>query len=171
MCNPIKRKRYRGNRLFQVYAKVINQKEIIKNHFILKIFAPEIVQKALPGQFIMLSAWEQKDPLLRRPFTFNRLFPKEGSFEILYKKVGKGTEMMSYLKVGDQVSLLGPLGNGIKFTQNMKRIAVVSRGIGVAPMLAIVDNAKEKGIEVTLICLLLQKTYFLGKKKLKSKLN
>lgn len=56
--------------------------------------------------------------------------------------------MMSYLKVGDQVSLLGPLGNGIKFTQNMKRIAVVSRGIGVAPMLAIVDNAKEKGIEV-----------------------
>lgn len=134
--------------MLQVYAKVINQKEIIKNHFILKIFAPEIVQKAIPGQFIMLSAWKQRDPLLRRPFTFNRIFYPEGSFEILYKKVGKGTEIMSYLKAGDQVSLLGPLGNGIKFTQNIKRIAVVSRGIGVAPMLAIVDNAKEKGIEV-----------------------
>jgi len=134
--------------LIQVYAKVLNQTEIIKNHFILKIFSPEIVKEAIPGQFIMLSAWKQGDPFLRRPFTFNRIFYKEGSFELLYKKVGKGTEIMSYLKPNDQVSLLGPLGNGIKFTQNMKRIAIVSRGIGVAPMLAIVDSAKEKGIEV-----------------------
>ena len=110
--------------MIQVYAKVLDQTEIIKNYFILKIYAPEIVKEAIPGQFIMLSAWKQRDPLLRRPFTFNRFFSKEGSFELLYKKVGKGTEIMSNLKTSDQVSLLGPLGNGIKFTQNMKRIAL-----------------------------------------------
>jgi len=155
--------------LFQVYAKVINQKEIIKNHFILKIFAPEIVQKAIPGQFIMLSAWKQRDPLLRRPFTFNRFFSKEGSFEILYKKIGKGTEIMSHLKYGDQVNLLGPLGNGIKFSQGIKKIAIVCRGIGVAPMLSIVDKAKEKGIDIYAYLSATTKGSLLRKEEIKEK--
>jgi dihydroorotate dehydrogenase electron transfer subunit len=155
--------------LYQVDAKVINQAEVIENHFILKIFAPEIVKEAIPGQFIMLSAWSQRDPLLRRPFTFNRIFYPEGSFELLYKKVGKGTEIMSYLKPNDQVSLLGPLGNGIKFTQNMKKIAIVSRGIGVAPMLAIVDSAKEKGIEVYAYLSAATENLLLRKEEIKEK--
>lgn len=159
----------KGAKLIQVYAKVLNQTEIITNHFILKIFSPEIVKKAIPGQFVMLSAWKQKDPLLRRPFTFNRLFPKEGSFEILYKKVGKGTEIMSYLKAGDQVSLLGPLGNGIKFPQSTKKIAIVCRGIGVAPMLAIIDKAKEKGIDIYAYLSAATKDLLLVKKEIKQK--
>jgi len=159
----------KGDKLIQVYAKVLNQTEIIKNHFILKIFSPEIVKKAIPGQFVMLSAWKQGDPFLRRPFTFNHIFYKEGSFEILYKKVGKGTEIMSYLKAGDQVSLLGPLGNGIKFPKNIKRIAIVCRGIGVAPMLAIIDKAKEKGVDIYAYLSAATKDLLLVKKEIKQK--
>ena len=155
--------------MIQVYAKVLNQTEIIKNYFILKIYAPEIVKKAIPGQFVMLSAWEQRDPLLRRPFTFNRFFSTEGSFEILYKKIGKGTEIMSHLKTGDQLSLLGPLGNGIKFPKNIKRIAIVCRGIGVAPMLAIIDKAKEKGIDIYAYLSATTKDLLLRKEEIKEK--
>lgn len=155
--------------MIQVCAKALNQTEIIKNHFILKIFSPEIVKEAIPGQFVMLSAWKQWDPLLRRPFTFNRIFYKEGSFELLYKKVGKGTEIMSNLKAGDQVSLLGPLGNGIKFTKNIKRIAIVCRGIGVAPMLAIIDKAKEKGIDIYAYLSAATEDLLLVKKEIKRK--
>ena len=134
--------------MIQIYAKVLSQKEIIKDYYILKINSPEIVKEAIPAQFVMLSASEQGYPLLRRPFTFNRFSPQEGSFEILYKKVGKGTEIMSHLKDGDQVNLLGPLGNGIVLPQGIKSIAIVSRGIGVAAMLPIVDKAREKGIDI-----------------------
>lgn len=155
--------------MIQVCAKALNQTEIIKNHFILKIFSPEIVKEAIPGQFVMLSAWKQWDPLLRRPFTFNRIFYKEGSFELLYKKVGKGTEIMSNLKAGDQVSLLGPLGNGIKFPKNIKRIAIVCRGIGVAPMLAIIDKAKEKGIDIYAYLSAATEDLLLVKKEIKRK--
>ena len=153
--------------MIQAYAKILDQTEIIKNHFIIKIFSPEIVKKAIPGQFVMLSAWEQSDPLLRRPFTFNRIFCEEGSFELLYKKVGKGTEIMSNLKTGDQVNLLGPLGNGIKFPKNIKRIAIVCRGIGVAPMLAIIDEAKEKGIDIYAYISAATKDLLLVKNKIK----
>ncbi len=153
--------------MIQAYAKILDQTEIIKNHFIIKIFSPEIVKKAIPGQFVMLSAWEQSDPLLRRPFTFNRIFYEEGSFELLYKKVGKGTEIMSNLKTGDQVNLLGPLGNGIKFPKNIKRIAIVCRGIGVAPMLAIIDEAKEKGIDIYAYISAATKDLLLVKKEIK----
>ena len=155
--------------MIQVDAKVLNQTEIIKNYFILKIYAPEIVKKAIPGQFVMLSAWEQRDPLLRRPFTFNRFFSTEGSFEILYKKIGKGTEIMSHLKAGDQVSLLGPLGNGIKFPKNTKRIAIVCRGIGVAPMLAIIDKAQEKGIDIYAYLSATTKDLLLRKEEIREK--
>ncbi len=153
--------------MIQAYAKILDQTEIIKNHFIIKIFSPEIVKKAIPGQFVMLSAWEQSDPLLRRPFTFNRIFYEEGSFELLYKKVGKGTEIMSNLKTGDQVNLLGPLGNGIKFPKNIERIAIVCRGIGVAPMLAIIDEAKEKGIDIYAYISAATKDLLLVKKEIK----
>lgn len=129
-------------------GKVIYQKDVREDHYILKIKAPEITEKAIPAQFVMLSAWQGKDPFLRRPFTFNRFLRKEGCFELLYKKVGKGTEIMSHLREGDEVDLLGPLGNGITLEKGIQNIAIVSRGLGVAPMLPIIDQATENGINV-----------------------
>lgn len=102
---------------------------------------------AKPGQFVMLRSWETDDPLLPRPFSVYRIHDGDG-FEVLYKQVGKGTELMTHLKAGDEVHVLGPLGNGFPLAPDTKRIALVARGIGAAPLMALGEEASRRGVEV-----------------------
>jgi len=49
----------------------------------------------------------------------------QGGFEILYQITGKGTEIMSNLKEGDKVDILGPLGRGFWFPKGIKRLLLL----------------------------------------------
>lgn len=49
---------------------------------------------------------------------------------------GAGTEEFSHLKAGDEVDILGPLGNGFPIEEGKgKRVMLMGGGIGVPPML------------------------------------
>ncbi len=85
-----------------------------------------------PGQFYMLRGWNGLDPLLPRPISIANL--EEGNITFLYEVRGKGTHIISKLSIGNKLSVLGPLGNGFELNEN-KKIALVSGGIGIAPML------------------------------------
>jgi len=87
--------------------------------------------KGIPGQFYMLRGWNGLDPFLARPISIADL--QEGAITFLYEVRGRGTHIISQLKKGDKLSLLGPLGNGFDFKIE-GRIGLVSGGIGLAPM-------------------------------------
>lgn len=92
----------------------------------------------LPGQFFMLRAWD-KDPLLSRPISVHDY--EAGQLTFLYQVVGKGTEILSQLKSGDNVEIQGPYGNG--FPEINGDLCVVGGGIGVAPLHYLVKKYKE----------------------------
>lgn len=104
--------------------------------------------KGRPGQFVMARSWGAYDPLLPRPFSIHRFFEGRDGFELLIKIRGSGTECLASLNPGDSVKILGPLGNGFDIPAQARRIALVARGIGVAPMLALAEEAVGKGVEV-----------------------
>lgn len=83
------------------------------------------------GQFYMLRMGEM-GPFLSRPLSICDIDDKTITF--LYLVVGSGTKLMSELKKGDRMSLLGPLGHGFKI-EEYKKVAIVSGGIGIAPLL------------------------------------
>lgn len=95
--------------------------------------------KGKPGQFYMVRGWNGLDPLLPRPISISNLI--EGKITFLYEVRGRGTHIISKLKEGDKLRVLGPLGNGFDYGTN-KRIAIVSGGIGIAPMLYLAKNLK-----------------------------
>jgi dihydroorotate dehydrogenase electron transfer subunit len=98
--------------------------------------------QAQPGQFIMLGI-PGNQLLLRRPFSIHRLSAGEGGqFEIaiLYKIVGKGTTALSRLAPGDRLDLLGPLGQGFRTRDDYRRIYLAAGGIGVAPMVFLLEH-------------------------------
>ncbi len=130
-----------------VKGKVIKQFSLGNDYHKIKIYAPQIAKKAKAGQFVMLSMWETKDPFLKRPFSFHNIEPDLGTFDILYKEKGKGTQLMAKSKVGDLVELIGPLGNGFKIPEGINNIAIVARGIGIAPLLQLMLESKRMGIE------------------------
>lgn len=84
-----------------------------------------------PGQFYMVKGWNGLDPFLPRPISIADL--EEGNITFLYEVRGRGTHIISNLIEGNTLSVLGPLGNGFEYNTD-KKIALVSGGIGIAPM-------------------------------------
>ncbi|MEA3313271.1 MAG: dihydroorotate dehydrogenase electron transfer subunit [Caldisericota bacterium] len=129
-------------------GKIIEQVNLSNNYHKIKIKAPQIPQEAKPGQFVMLSKWKIKELFLKRPFSFYNIEPNLGTFDILYKNIGKGTQILAESKIGDLVELIGPLGNGFNIPENTRKVAVVARGIGVAPLIPLMLESKKRGIEI-----------------------
>ena len=97
---------------------------------------------ARPGQFVMLGTPGSR-LLLRRPFSIHRLkVDQTGPTEmaILYKIVGQGTAALAGLAEGSQVDVLGPLGQGFRVRDDHQRIFVAAGGIGVAPMVYLLEH-------------------------------
>lgn len=78
----------------------------------------------------------KRDVLLRRPFSFAKVDGKGGrtEVEILYCVLGPATLRMTTLDYGDEVSVIGPLGNGYSVPQGKKRAILVAGGMGAAPL-------------------------------------
>jgi dihydroorotate dehydrogenase electron transfer subunit len=80
-----------------------------------------------PGQFFMLEA---PGRLLPRPMSLCLAPPGELGF--LFEAVGPGTRALAALDRGDELRVLGPLGNG--FRLDVARPLLVGGGIGIAPL-------------------------------------
>ncbi|HIC90786.1 MAG TPA: dihydroorotate dehydrogenase electron transfer subunit [Syntrophaceae bacterium] len=133
--------------MFQVETEVVFNHQVGPSYYKIGLRAPEIVHSASPGQFVMVRVSSKLDPLLRRPFSIHRIAKKDSvSFEILYKVVGKGTEIMSSLRQGDGIDVMGPLGKGFSILPHPKDlpsqiIYLVSGGMGIAPLYALAESA------------------------------
>ncbi len=112
--------------------------------------AREVAVLARPGQFLMVRAAGQSlDPLLPRPLGVHEI--DSDLVKILIEPVGRGTISLAGMRVGDRLSVLGPLGNGFDLTGEGPAL-VVGGGIGAAPLAYLARALKERGREVR--CLL-----------------
>lgn len=107
------------------------------------------------GQFYMVKGWDGLDPLLPRPISIADI--DKGKLTLLYEVRGRGTDIISRLKPGDELSLLGPLGKGFDLDSSGK-IALVSGGIGIAPLLYL---SKSLNVKVDLYCGFREEAYFI----------
>ena len=114
----------------------------------LVIRAPEMAGATQPGQFMMLRAWKGTVPFLMRPISVNDVDTRAGTVSFLYKVVGEGTALMAELRPGDTMQVLGPLGHGFPLPAGAERIAVIGRGIGIAPLRLLARRAREQGTGV-----------------------
>jgi NAD(P)H-flavin reductase len=85
------------------------------------------IEPGLPGQFFMLEA---PGRLLPRPMSLC-LAPR-GELAFLIEAIGPGTHALCGLEAGDELQVLGPLGNG--FDLEVERPLLVGGGIGIAPL-------------------------------------
>lgn len=129
-------------------VKVVENVELTPGFLRLVLQAKEMAAASEPGQFVMLKAWEGNAPFLMRPISINFADPAEGTLTFLYKVVGEGTKRMAALHSGDHMQVLGPLGHGFPLEKTAKRIAVIGRGIGIAPLRLLARRALDQGAEV-----------------------
>ncbi len=115
------------------YPTIIEQRQIARGIFSMKLQCDEIAGMALPGQFINLYCKEH-ELLLPRPISICETDKEKGMVTLVYAVVGKGTEGFSHLKRGDIIKVLGPLGNGFKIEKEVNIHMLVGGGIGVPPL-------------------------------------
>ncbi|MBN1550412.1 dihydroorotate dehydrogenase electron transfer subunit [bacterium] len=114
--------------------KIISHDQISPAYYHLSFYAPSLVETAKPGQFLMIRVLSDSfDPLLRRPISIMNVTP-DGSLEILYKTVGKGTYLLTRLMSGMNIDVLGPLGTGFAIPNEPKNVFIVGGGIGIPPL-------------------------------------
>ncbi len=120
--------------MYRESCKVVSQEKVAPGHFVLTFESPKISKSAKPGQFVQVLCDNSMDPLLPRPFSFLTVTPK--NFSLLYHVVGKGTEILSKLKKGDALNVLGPCGNGftLPVADAKNQYLLVGGGVGIPPL-------------------------------------
>ncbi|MDI6891505.1 MAG: dihydroorotate dehydrogenase electron transfer subunit [Actinomycetota bacterium] len=131
--------------MHRVKARVESNAKVVHGVHRLRLSSSEIALEAEPGQFVHVLCGENRDYILRRPFSVHRV--QNGSFDLLIQVVGKGTTYLSQLESGDALDIMGPIGRGFEFTGNFEKSLLVAGGIGVAPLVFLAERLREDGKE------------------------
>jgi dihydroorotate dehydrogenase electron transfer subunit len=153
-------------RPLEFITRVVDNRPLCREHFSLKLNAAGFPPTD-PGNFVQVLCRDPADPLanpydsetdepqgdspppiasqvtplLRRPFSLAGARPTDDGqeLEIIYRVVGSGTAWMAQRKVGDQVSIIGPLGNRFEppsMHDDLDSGAVlIGGGVGLPPIL------------------------------------
>jgi dihydroorotate dehydrogenase electron transfer subunit len=126
-------------------VKILLNKQVASETYLMALDSPEVVAKARPGQFVMIRVRSGLDPLLRRPFSICGT-RWEDQFLVLYRVVGKGTTILSGAKEGEKLSALGPLGRGFELPASGYESVLVAGGIGIAPLIFIAQSLENHDV-------------------------
>ncbi|HTQ41057.1 MAG TPA: dihydroorotate dehydrogenase electron transfer subunit [Pirellulales bacterium] len=124
----------------QACATVLENVQLARDTFRVRLACPAIARQITPGQFIMLRLAGCDDPLLGRPLAlYDTVLSDAGEptwLDVVYLVAGKFTRRLASCVAGQPMDVWGPLGNGFP-PQTAEHLIMVAGGIGVTPFLAL----------------------------------
>jgi len=136
----------------------MSNEQLAKNCWRMTLEAPQIASEIKPGQFINVKIGKTFDPLFRRPFSVFRRVKEDGGYygiEVVYKVVGKGTRLMTELKKGDELDIIGPLGHGFEWYRDKKVHVLLGGGVGLPVLFMLGEEisqaASTSGLELHIL--------------------
>lgn len=131
-------------------VELVGKEQIKSDIYKYSIKSDEMARQAKPGQFLEIKVTDNIEPFLRRPISIFNVKREEGIVEFIFQVKGKGTEILSTKKVGEQIDIIGPLGQGNFEYENYQNIAIIGGGIGVFPLHELAKRAKENGKNINI---------------------
>jgi dihydroorotate dehydrogenase electron transfer subunit len=116
----------------QFQSTVIKNYQIAEGYYEMSFGWPFEAGDPLPGQFCTIRVSESTTPLLRRPFAFSGYGDNIAS--IIYQKRGPATEILASRVRGEEIDVIGPLGNTFSSDLQTQKHILVAGGIGLGPM-------------------------------------
>lgn len=127
--------------------KILENKRITDDLFILELSGNEHLGEFKPGQFAQVRIDGSPGTFLRRPISFHDVDYKRNTFKLLIQTVGQGSWKLSCALPGDTLNLIYPLGNSFSDPPAGERVLLVGGGVGVAPLLFLAKHLKTVGCE------------------------
>lgn len=105
-----------------------------------------------PGQFVQIRVDGSKETFLRRPISVNFVVPDERELHLLVRRAGEGTKALCEITEGEKLNLVMSLGRGFScYVAPESRTLLVGGGVGVAPLLYLGKQLKDKGLSPTFL--------------------
>jgi dihydroorotate dehydrogenase electron transfer subunit len=127
------------------YTEIVFNRPVAVDTWIMGLRSSELAAATKPGQFVMIRVRPGIDPLLRRPFSVCGV--EEERFLILYRVVGKGTDIMTTVQPGENLQVLGPLGTSFSTPGENELPVLLAGGIGVAPLFYLAQSLGTRSVE------------------------
>ena len=128
--------------------KIISKKELAPKIKLFEVYAPEIAEKAKPGQFVILIVGEKGE---RIPLNIAGYDQKKGTITLVFDEVGKTTKELGLFKEGECIdNITGPLGNPSEI-KKFGKVLCVAGGVMIAPMLLQAQALRDAGNVVTTV--------------------
>ncbi|MEG8947295.1 dihydroorotate dehydrogenase electron transfer subunit [Rosettibacter firmus] len=112
-------------------ARIESIQKLSNYYYLIEVFSPLIAKEIKPGQFCNIKVTDTNYPLLRRPFSICDVDANKLIF--VFDVHGEGTKILSSKKKGDELDILGPLGNGFTIEGKYDLAILIGGGIGTAP--------------------------------------
>lgn len=135
---------YYADSMKQVDAAIEWNEPIGEETFRLRVAVPTIAADVVPGQFVMIRIKGTNAPLIGRALAvYDVVEDSSGSLrciDLVYIRKGVFTTALAACRVGSEVTLWGPLGNGFS-NRRCDRLIMAVGGIGQTPMLLLGQEA------------------------------
>jgi dihydroorotate dehydrogenase electron transfer subunit len=133
------------NTIFSEDAVIISHEAFEGDQYVMRLQAPKIAASAQPGSFVHIRCADLLP--MRRPISIMRVDTDKGYVDLLYKALGHGTRLLSERKVGESLSVMGPIGRPFAPSTERKRPLLIGGGVGMPPMIFIADSLRDSDHE------------------------
>ncbi len=120
----------------RVRAEILSTRRLGAYHTI-TVVAPEIAERARPGQFLAIGMPEGREFLLRRHFAIHQASRRggwAGTLEFVFDADGAGTSWLAGARAHESLDVIGPLGKGFAFPKRLTNCVLVAEGHGAASL-------------------------------------
>jgi ferredoxin/flavodoxin---NADP+ reductase len=125
-------------------SKVVSKEFISPTVARIEIDAPLIARKRKAGHFVIVKTGDKGE---RIPLTIAGADTDKGTITLIVQKVGLTSHKVADLSAGDEVEVTGPLGNETHI-EKVGTVLCAGGGVGIAPLLPIVEALHKKGNRV-----------------------
>jgi dihydroorotate dehydrogenase electron transfer subunit len=120
----------------------------------LTIVAPEVAERAKPGQFVSVGMPEGRAFLLRRNFSVHQSARRggwAGTLEFAFEQRGHGTSWLAHQRAHQFLDVIGPLGKGFAYPRRLSNCLLVAEEHGAASLYFLAQELRARGKRVDMI--------------------
>ncbi|MBA3690740.1 MAG: dihydroorotate dehydrogenase electron transfer subunit [Actinobacteria bacterium] len=137
----------------RVRAEILSTRRLGAYH-VLTLVAPEIADRARPGQFLAVGMPAGREFVLRRHFSIHQASRRggwAGTLEFAIGADGPGTEWLAQAVAHEFLDVIGPLGKAFAYPKQLTNCLLIAEGHGAASLYFLAQELKARHKRVDMI--------------------
>jgi dihydroorotate dehydrogenase electron transfer subunit len=130
--------------LFCENSELLGKRLLASDLYHFSVQSNNICDNAKPGQFLQIQVDGGLGAFLRRPISIFNIGKSNGIVEFIFQAKGPGTKLLSKKRVGEQINIIGPIGDGVFAWNDCNNVMIIGGGIGIFPLYLLAKQLTKK---------------------------